>query len=46
MHVEVSARRSIPFGPVLAGRRMMLESRGLITADEDTEQLVVIRATK
>ena len=46
MHVEVSAHRSIPFGPVLAGRRMMLESRGLITADEDTEQLVVIRATK
>ncbi|WP_175393513.1 HemK2/MTQ2 family protein methyltransferase [Rhodococcus globerulus] len=46
MHVEVSARASVPFGPVMTGRRMMLESRGLITADQDTEQLVIIRATK
>ena len=46
MLVEVSARASVPFGPVMTGRRMMLESRGLITADQDTEQLVIIRATK
>ena len=43
LQVDVVARRNIPFGPVLRGRRGMLESRGLITADQRSEEIVVIR---
>lgn len=46
MTVTVMAEKSIPFGPVMHARRKMLESRGLIAVGQDTEQLVVIRATK
>lgn len=44
MAVEVVARRSIPFGPVLRARRAMLERRGLIDQGQETEELVVLRA--
>ena len=33
----------IPFGPVLTARRRMLASRGIITADQRSEVIVVIR---
>lgn len=46
MAVEVSARRFVPFGPVMRARRSMLEERGLITVGQAVEQLVIIRATK
>lgn len=46
MTVEISARRFVPFGPVMRSRRTALEARGLITAGQETEELVVIRATK
>ncbi|MFC9362729.1 HemK2/MTQ2 family protein methyltransferase [Rhodococcus sp. NPDC057014] len=41
--VDVVARREIPFGPVLTARRRMLAARGIITADQRTEEIVVIR---
>lgn len=46
MTVEVAARRSIPFGPVLRSRLAMLERRGLIEQGQETEELVVLRAGK
>ena len=46
MTVDVVARRSIPFGPVLRSRRAMLERRGLIDQGQETEELVVLRACK
>lgn len=46
MAVEISARKYVPFGPVMRERRTMLEARGLITTGQEIEQLVIIRATK
>lgn len=46
MTVEISARRFVPFGPVMRSRRATLEACGLITAGQETEELVVIRAMK
>lgn len=46
MAVDVSARRFVPFGPVMRARRAMLEERGLITSGQSVEELVIIRATK
>jgi release factor glutamine methyltransferase len=43
LRVDVIARREIPFGPVLTARRRMLASRGIITADQRSEEIVVIR---
>jgi len=43
LQVDVAARREIPFGPVLTGRRRMLESRGVISAGQRSEEIVVIR---
>ncbi|HEY3481550.1 MAG TPA: HemK2/MTQ2 family protein methyltransferase [Streptomyces sp.] len=39
-------RSRVPFGPVLTQRRRWLRARGLIGADEDEEELVVIRAER
>lgn len=44
LSAEVTARRTVPFGPVLASRRRWLMDRGLIASGEDKEELVVIRA--
>jgi release factor glutamine methyltransferase len=46
MTVEIFDERFVPFGPVMRSRRALLENRGLIDPDQDTEQLVVLRATK
>lgn len=43
---EVTDRRSVPFGPVLASRRQWLMDRGLIAPGDDKEELVVIRAER
>ncbi|MFC9553954.1 HemK2/MTQ2 family protein methyltransferase [Rhodococcus sp. NPDC056960] len=43
LQVDVVARRTIPFGPVLTARRRMLASRGVIDADQSSEEIVVIR---
>ncbi|MFC9358447.1 HemK2/MTQ2 family protein methyltransferase [Rhodococcus sp. NPDC057014] len=43
LQVDVIARQDIPFGPVLTARRHMLTARGIITADQRTEEMVVIR---
>ncbi|MGV9842280.1 HemK2/MTQ2 family protein methyltransferase [Streptomyces fungicidicus] len=40
----VIRRRHISFGPVLRGRERWLRARGLLTAADDKEELVVIRA--
>ncbi|MFF8835873.1 HemK2/MTQ2 family protein methyltransferase [Streptomyces sp. NPDC015130] len=44
MAAGVTARASVPWGPVLRSRRAWLERRGLADADEQREELVVIRA--
>lgn len=41
--VDLVARLEIPFGPVLTGRRQLLAARGIITDDQRTEEIVVIR---
>lgn len=46
LRAEVTARRVIPFGPVLRGRSAWLVSRGLIAPGEEKEELVVIRAVR
>ncbi|MFF2115464.1 HemK2/MTQ2 family protein methyltransferase [Rhodococcus koreensis] len=43
LRVDVVARREIPFGPVLTARRRMLAARGIITAEQRNEEIVVIR---
>ena len=43
LQVDIVARRQIPFGPVLTARRRMLVSRGIITADQRSEEIVVVR---
>lgn len=44
VRARVTARRRVPFGPVLRSRADWLESRGLIRPGEREEELVVIRA--
>jgi release factor glutamine methyltransferase len=46
LKTSVVARREEPFGPVMRGRRAMLEQRGLIERGQDFEELVVIRADR
>ncbi|MFE9928414.1 HemK2/MTQ2 family protein methyltransferase [Streptomyces sp. NPDC005533] len=41
---EVTARASVPWGPVLRSRRAWLQDRGLAGEAEEWEELVVIRA--
>ncbi|GAA3066801.1 hypothetical protein GCM10020254_08000 [Streptomyces goshikiensis] len=41
---KVTARASVPWGPVLRSRRAWLERQGLAAAAEEREELVVIRA--
>jgi release factor glutamine methyltransferase len=44
LRAEVSHRARVPFGPVLRSRLPWLRAKGLLPADEHTEELVVIRA--
>ncbi|MFG2515767.1 HemK2/MTQ2 family protein methyltransferase [Streptomyces sp. NPDC048584] len=44
MKAAVIRRRHIAFGPVVRGREGWLRERGLLTAADDKEELVVIRA--
>ncbi|MEU9237599.1 HemK2/MTQ2 family protein methyltransferase [Streptomyces subrutilus] len=41
---EVTARASVPWGPVLRSRRRWLEQQGLAAEAEEWEELVIIRA--
>ncbi|QHY99721.1 Release factor glutamine methyltransferase [Streptomyces sp. S4.7] len=43
---EVTDRRRVPFGPVLASRRRWLLDRGLIAPGDEKEELVIIRAER
>ncbi|MFI5806087.1 HemK2/MTQ2 family protein methyltransferase [Streptomyces sp. NPDC051561] len=43
---EVADRALVPFGPVLRSRLEWLRAGGLLGADEDKEELVVIRAVR
>jgi release factor glutamine methyltransferase len=43
---EVVERARVPFGPVLTERLPWLRAQGLMGADEDREELVVIRAER
>jgi release factor glutamine methyltransferase len=44
LKAAVTRRRRIAFGPVLRGRESWLRQRGLLSAAEDKEELVVVRA--
>ncbi|MFH9861541.1 HemK2/MTQ2 family protein methyltransferase [Streptomyces sp. NPDC017202] len=44
LKASVTRRRRIPFGPVLRSREEWLRRRGLLSGDEDNEELVVVRA--
>ncbi|MEV5200733.1 HemK2/MTQ2 family protein methyltransferase [Streptomyces sp. NPDC053720] len=44
LEVSISARAHIPVGPVLRSRINWLRSRGLMSADDRFEELVIIRA--
>ncbi|MFD7503495.1 HemK2/MTQ2 family protein methyltransferase [Streptomyces sp. NPDC059850] len=46
LHADVTARRVVPFGPVLLRRSAWLAARGLIGPGDDKEELVVIRAIR
>ncbi|MFH8798487.1 HemK2/MTQ2 family protein methyltransferase [Streptomyces sp. NPDC017936] len=44
LKAAVTRRARIPFGPVLRSREHWLRERGLLSADENNEELVVVRA--
>ncbi|MGW0611565.1 HemK2/MTQ2 family protein methyltransferase [Streptomyces sp. NPDC002788] len=44
LKAAVTSRRQIAFGPVLRSRERWLRERGLLSAAEDKEELVVVRA--
>lgn len=46
MRCEIAGRARVPFGPVLTERLPWLRARGLMDADENTEELVVVRAER
>ncbi|MEU1348363.1 HemK2/MTQ2 family protein methyltransferase [Streptomyces sp. NPDC005775] len=46
LRCSVTHRSHVPFGPVLTQRLPWLRARGLLGADEETEELVVIRAER
>ncbi|MEU9151308.1 HemK2/MTQ2 family protein methyltransferase [Streptomyces sp. NPDC048417] len=43
---RVTDRRLVPFGPVLRSRGAWLREQGLVDADEEKEELVIIRAER
>jgi release factor glutamine methyltransferase len=43
---EVLARATLPFGPVMRARAVLLESRGLIRRGQTFEELVVVGARR
>lgn len=43
---RVADRRLVPFGPVLRSREAWLREQGLVDADEEKEELVIIRAER
>lgn len=46
LEARLVVRTSVPFGPVLRGRRAMLEERGLIAPGQEIEELVVVGARR
>jgi release factor glutamine methyltransferase len=46
LKTAVVGRRTVPFGPVMRAQRDWLEQRGLVTAGQRSEELVVIRADR
>ncbi|WP_329274212.1 HemK2/MTQ2 family protein methyltransferase [Streptomyces sp. NBC_00691] len=44
LSAQVTAKASVPWGPVLRSRRIWLERQGLASEAQDREELVVIRA--
>ncbi|MEU2133979.1 HemK2/MTQ2 family protein methyltransferase [Streptomyces sp. NPDC018352] len=46
LEASISARAHIPLGPVLLSRMTWLRARGLLSADDRYEELVVIRAER
>ncbi|MFH9613491.1 HemK2/MTQ2 family protein methyltransferase [Streptomyces pratensis] len=46
MHGSVTHQACVPFGPVITDRLPWLRAQGLLRPDEDTEELVVIRARR
>ncbi|MFI5960875.1 HemK2/MTQ2 family protein methyltransferase [Streptomyces asoensis] len=44
LKASVTRRHRVPFGPVLRERRQWLRERGLLSADDGYEELVVVRA--
>lgn len=46
LRCSVTERSCVPYGPVITKRLPWLRDQGLINADEDTEELVVIRAER
>ncbi|MEU5281871.1 HemK2/MTQ2 family protein methyltransferase [Streptomyces asoensis] len=44
LKASVTRRHRIPFGPVLRERSQWLRERGLLSADDENEELVVVRA--
>ncbi|MFI6948077.1 HemK2/MTQ2 family protein methyltransferase [Streptomyces sp. NPDC050422] len=46
LRCSVTDRSRVPFGPVLTQRLPWLRAQGLVGADEETEELVVIRAER
>ncbi|MER7639576.1 MULTISPECIES: HemK2/MTQ2 family protein methyltransferase [unclassified Streptomyces] len=46
LEARVTDRRLVPFGPVLRSRAPWLREQGLVDADEEKEELVIIRAER
>lgn len=46
LKAAVVDRATVPFGPVMRARAERLRERGLLAPDQDTEELVVIRADR
>ncbi|MFD5558835.1 HemK2/MTQ2 family protein methyltransferase [Streptomyces sp. NPDC127068] len=46
LEARVTDRCRVPFGPVLRSRGTWLRDRGLIRADEEKEELVIVRAER
>lgn len=46
LDARVVARATLPFGPVMRARAALLEGRGLITAGQRTEEIVVVAGTR
>lgn len=46
LHASVTDRVMVPYGPVLRSRRLWLVRQGLAEADDNREELVVVRAER